>query len=124
VVNSVFKNIQDKIVRTEDSVTWSMMEDFWAAPQLNIEPMEEELVKGYSNIKLFTEFEAVYEQFLFPGGVVFFVVDSINVPVLYKMFLISPRAKHRVMRRWWVPNSDQAFIAVSDERKYSNDNAN
>lgn len=66
---------------------------------------------------LFTEFEAVYEQFLFPGGVVFFVVDNINVPVMYKMFLLSPRAKHRVMRRWWVPNSDQAFIAVSDERK-------
>ena len=75
-------------------------------------------------IDLFRKFERMYEMYLNPGGVAFFVVEIENVPAMYKLFLASKRSKHRIVRRWWVPNSPFAFVAVSDERPYLNENTN
>ena len=46
IVNSFFKDIQDKFVRDDKDFTWELMESYWEAPQINVEPIEEELVKG------------------------------------------------------------------------------
>ena len=77
-----------------------MQKKQWEAPQWNDEPMESYIVDGPDNIDMFRRFEKMYEKYLNPGGTVFLVVDDINVPKLYKLFLSSSRARGRTMRRY------------------------
>ena len=118
------RKLKKKKGNARHGVKYEWAQQLWQAPQFDFEPIDDVLVDNKDSLDWFRKFERLYERYLNPGGVAFFVVEVENVPAMYKLFLTSPRAKHRTVRRWWVPNCPDAFLAVSDERPYENSNRN